>query len=120
MLRRKTNRRTKRPARLPIVLLGSLLATAYFVHHGLFGTHGLIARDRLVSRSSVLEREIGVLEALRGRLRQDIAVLGQEPPAADVVEATARATLGLIRPGERIVLRERSDDRSRSRESAGR
>ena len=102
------------------MLLGSVLATAYFVHHGVFGTHGLIARDRLVSRSSALEREIAVLEVLRARLRQEIAALGQSPPARDVVETAARSTLGLIRPGERIVLRDSSSGGHRSASGSAR
>jgi cell division protein FtsB len=93
------------PRRLPIVLLGSLLASAYFVHHAVFGSHGLIAKDRLVSRSSVLEREIGVLDVWRGRLRRDVELLRVEPPAPDLVEELARGTLGLLRPGDRIVQR---------------
>ncbi len=97
---------TKMPGRLPLVLLGSLLATTYFVHHGVSGTHGLIAKDRLISRSSDLEREMAVLEAVRSRLRQDVAALRSNPPAPDVVEEIARSALGMVRPGDRLVLRQ--------------
>ena len=97
---------TKMSGRLPLVLLGSLLATTYFVHHGVFGTHGLIAKDRLISRSSDLDREMAVLEAVRARLRQDVTALRSNPPAPDVVEEVARSALGMIRAGDRIVLRE--------------
>jgi len=96
---------------LPIVLLGMLLTAAYFVAHAVFGTHGLLARNRLIERSTEIEREIAVLEAVRTRLRQDIAALSTEPPSPDIVEETARAVLGLVRPGDRSVLRERRDGR---------
>ena len=96
-----------RPRRLPLVLLGTLLAAAYFVAHVVFGTHGLLVKGRLIDRSNDLEREIAVLEAVRSRLRQDVAALGQEPPAPDIVEEMARGVLGLVRPGDRIVMRER-------------
>lgn len=91
--------------RLPIVLLGSLLATIYFVHHAVLGTHGLQARNRLIERSAVIEREIAVLEAVRARLRQDVAALGREPPAPDAVEEVARGMLGMIRPGDLMIVR---------------
>lgn len=93
------------PRRLPIVLLGSLLATSYFVYHAVFGTHGLQAKVRLLERSTEIERELAVLEVVRLRLRQDVAALGREPPAPDVVEETARDILGMIRPGDLIVVR---------------
>lgn len=92
---------------MPIVLLGALLTTAYFAFHAVFGTHGLLVRDRLISRSAIVEREITVLEAVRLRLRQDVAALGRDPPAPDITEETARAVLGMVRPGDRIVRRER-------------
>ncbi len=95
------------PRRLPIVLLGSLLATFYFVYHAVFGTHGLHTRNRLIERSSTLEREIAILETVRIRLRQDVAALAKEPPAPDTVEEIARGMLGMIRPGQRIVIRDR-------------
>jgi cell division protein FtsB len=93
------------PRRLPLVLLGSLLATSYFVFHAVFGTHGLQAKSRLLERSTEIERELAVLEAVRIRLRQDVAALGREPPAPDVVEEIARDVLGMIRPGDLIVVR---------------
>lgn len=88
------------------MLLGMSLTTAYFVVHIVFGTHGLLAKYRLMDRSIEIEREIAVLEAVRTRLRQDVAALAQEPPAPDILEETARAVLGLIRPGDRIVVRQ--------------
>ena len=98
-----------RPRRLPIVLLGALLTTAYFVAHVVFGTHGLLAKQRLMSRSTDLEREVAVLEAVRSRLRQDVAALGREPPVPDIVEETARSVLGMVMPGDRVVVRKRRD-----------
>ena len=93
------------PRRLPIVLLGSLLATSYFVYHAVFGTHGLQAKGILLERSIEIERELAVLEAVRLRLRQDVVALGREPPAPDAVEEIARGVLGMIRPGELVVVR---------------
>ena len=91
--------------RLPVLLLGSLLATAYFGYHAVFGTHGLQANARLSHRMVELDREIAVLQAVQRGLRNDIAALGQEPPPPDTVEELARSVLGFVRPGDRIVLR---------------
>lgn len=94
----------KRLERPPLVLLGALLATAYFVAHSVFGTHGLLAKDRLTERSIVLEREVAILEAVRTRLQKDLAALASDPIHPDMVEAIARSTLGLVKPGDSIVL----------------
>ena len=87
------------------MLLGSLLATSYFVSHAVFGTHGLLAKGRLLERSDQIEREVALLEAVRTRLRQDVAALSSEPPQPDIVEESARALLGFVRHGDRIVIR---------------
>lgn len=107
MLRRKLNRRTMSHLRLPTVLLGMLLAAAYFVSHVVFGTHGLLAKGRLLERSIEIEREVVVLEAVRSRLRQDIAALATDPPAPGIVEEIARSVLGYVREGDLVVANRR-------------
>ncbi len=94
----------KRSRRPPLVLLGALLATAYFIAHSVFGTHGLRAKEKLIERSGHLEREIAVLEAVRFRLQRDVAALSREPPHPDIVETAARAALGFVRPGDLVVV----------------
>lgn len=90
-----------------MVLLGALLATAYFIAHSVFGTHGLLAKSRLIERSTTIEREIAVLEAVRARLQKDLAALASEPIHPDMVETIARSTLGLVKPGDIVVLSRR-------------
>jgi cell division protein FtsB len=108
VLRRKLkNRPMNRLERPPMVLLGALLATAYFIAHSVFGTHGLLKKGRLIERSSVLEREIAVLEAVRTRLQRDLAALASEPAHPDMVETLARSTSGFVKPGDLIVLSKR-------------
>ncbi len=84
-------------------MLGSALATSYFVYHTQYGTHGLQARHQLLERSRQLEQDIAGLKAVRRRLRQDIAALSNDPPGPDVVEEQARALLGFVRPGDLIL-----------------
>ena len=93
--------------RPPIVLLGVGLASAYFAYHGIFGTHGLQAKYRLLDRMEILQREISGLEVERTRLQQDVAALAIEPPDPDIVEEAARSLFGWSRPGDRIIVRDR-------------
>jgi cell division protein FtsB len=86
------------------VLLGSLAASVYFGWHAVNGTHGLLARTRLIDRSAVLEREIASLEIVRSRLQRDVALLATDPPHADLVEEHARSILGFVDAGDLIVL----------------
>ena len=87
-----------------MVLLGSLTVTVYFAFHAVNGTHGLLARHRLIERSQVLDLEIAGLEVVRRRLQQDVALLAGEPPHPDIIEEHARSVLGFVNTGDVIVL----------------
>jgi len=78
--------------------------SAYFVQHTIAGTHGLIARARLAERSLVLQRVTLALEAVRDRLKRDVALLSADPPSPDLIDELARSVLGFSRPGEAVVL----------------
>jgi cell division protein FtsB len=86
----------RRNHRLPLVLLGSLALAVYFAHHAVNGSHGFQARQRLIERSRVLERDIGRLEAVRDRLRRDVALLAPEQPDPDLVAIIAADMLGYV------------------------
>lgn len=98
------NRRSKSLWPTAFVLLGGLLAAVYFVQHAVYGTHGLLAQNRLIDRAEYLQREVALLEAVRRRLRQDIAALSSEPPGSDVTESIARALLGYTKSSDIIVV----------------
>ena len=105
MLRRAfKDRRMRRSRRPPMVLLGCLLASAGFIHHAVNGKHGLEARARLIERSSTLEREIAGLEAVRGRLERDVALLAPDPPDSDIVEEIAAGVLGMAYPRDLLLI----------------
>jgi cell division protein FtsB len=86
-----------------LVLLACLSSTAYFIHHAVYGRHGLEARNQLVERSNLLEFEIKSLEAVRSKLEHDVALLAPELPNPDIVEELARDVLGYVHPADRIV-----------------
>jgi len=106
VLRTNTSqRRTRRFGRAPLVLLGCLALTAYFVHHAVYGRHGLESRHRLTARASMLAAEIAKLEAVRSDLRRDVALLTPEIPDSDIVDEVARDVLGYARAGEAVLRR---------------
>ena len=86
------------------VLLGCLLATAYFAYHAVYGRHGLMARERLIARAELLDFEIRSLDSVRAKLARDVALLCPELPNTDIVEEAARDVLGYAMPNDRIIL----------------
>lgn len=86
-----------------VVLLTSLLSTAYFAHHALYGRHGLEARNQLIERANVLAFEIKSLEGVRTKLERDVALLAPENPDADLVEEVARDVLGYVRSSDLVI-----------------
>ena len=93
--------RKGRPRRL-LVSLCRLSALGCFVHHTISGKRGYEARSRLIERSSMLESQIGRLEAARARLERDVRLLDAGDP--DLVEELAVETLGFARSGDRVVI----------------
>lgn len=79
--------------------------TAYFAHHAINGRHGLEVRSRLIERSALLEFEIKSLEAVRAKLKRDVALLAPDVPDPDIVEELARDVLGFVDPHDRVVTR---------------
>jgi cell division protein FtsB len=93
--------------RQSLVLVCCLGATVYFAYHALHGRHGLLARNRLIERESLLAFETKSLEAVRARLERDVALLAPELPNPDIVEESAREMLGFVHPGDSIVTLQR-------------
>jgi cell division protein FtsB len=86
-----------------LVLLACLTSSAYFGYHALHGRHGIEARDRLVERANLLDFEIKSLEAVRDKLKRDVALLSPDRPDADLVEEIARDVLGYVHPQDVLV-----------------
>ncbi|HEX6000661.1 MAG TPA: septum formation initiator family protein [Hyphomicrobiaceae bacterium] len=85
-----------------LVSLSCLLAIAYFAYHATSGRRGYEARSELIQRVGVLEKRIASLEAARARLAHDVRLLEAGDP--DLVEELAIDRLGLVRPGDRVVI----------------
>lgn len=89
--------------RLPLVLLSSLALTIYFAHHALNGSHGFQARLKLTERASMLERDVARLEAVRAKLKRDVALLAPEQPDPDMIAQIAADILGYVAADALIV-----------------
>lgn len=86
-----------------LVLLACLTSSSYFGYHAFHGRHGLNARNALLERASLLDFEIKSLEAVRGKLQRDVALLAPDKPDPDMVEEIARDVLGYVHPGDSLV-----------------
>jgi cell division protein FtsB len=86
-----------------LVVLLCLGFSAYFAYHALYGRHGLVARKEFLERASLLEFELESLEAVRAKLRRDVALLSPELPDTDLVEETARDVLGFVHPDDKVI-----------------
>ena len=67
----------------------------------LFGERGLPARGRVSDEMTQTREALGALKSENDDLREQIRRLQTDPSA---IEAVARGELGLIRPGELLVL----------------
>lgn len=78
-----------------------LFASAAFMVNALVGDNGLLATVKARRQSQALQREINTLreENQRGKIEMDR--LKHDPTA---IEEEARRDLGLIRPGETLVI----------------
>lgn len=94
----------RRHHRLSPVLLGSLTFAVYFAYHALNGSHGFQARQKLIERASMLERDISRLEAVRTKLQRDVALLAPEQPHPDMVALIAAEVLGYVRADALVVV----------------
>ena len=98
------DRRKRKFAQLSLVLLGCAAFSATFIHHAIYGRHGLEARSKLIARSTELDREIKSLEAVHGEFTRHIRLL-REKPQRDLVEEIAQRTLGFAYPDEVVIRR---------------
>jgi cell division protein FtsB len=95
--------RRRRANRLPLVLVGCLLLSGYFMQHALSGKHGLQARARLQERALRATAQVKTLNAERQRLQQDVALLAADPPDADLLREIAIDVLGFV-PVDALVM----------------
>lgn len=86
------------------MLVGCIALSAYFTYHTVSGRYGLQARDELLTRTTALDFETESLNKVVAKLSNEISLLSQNPPSADIVDEIARDLLGYANPRDRIVM----------------
>ncbi len=69
--------------------------------NGLFGDHGYLAAVRMRQEYGTLAEQVGRLRSDNQKMLQDIESLKHDPEA---LEEAARRQLGLVRPGETLII----------------
>ena len=95
-----------------LVRFALLFGAAVLVANALVGENGLVDALEARNRHRVLSDDVSRLRLENERLRQTAKRLREDPRA---VEEVARGELGLIKPGELVLLFTDEPDRSRSR-----
>ena len=95
-----------------LVRFALLFGASVLVANALVGENGLVDALEARNRHRVLTDDVDRLRLENARLRQTAKRLREDPRA---VEEVARGELGLIKPGELVLLFTDEQDRSKSR-----
>jgi len=94
--RRERRRLWRRRTRIAVLFVASLLLA-----NALIGERSVLGLVRAERDRTTLEQEIGALRRENARLREQARLLREDP---GTIGAVARHDLGLVAPGERVVL----------------
>ncbi len=79
--------------------------TLYFSYHCVAGNHGLFALIDLREREGALAEELALVRAERNQFEQKVDLLDQRHLDPDLLEESARTTLGYAHPDDLVILR---------------
>ncbi|MFH5923737.1 septum formation initiator family protein [Roseomonas sp. SXEYE002] len=85
---------------LPVIFFG---LCAYFAHHAMHGTRGLIARDARHVEIAAARIVLAEAEAERDAMERKVAGLRAEHLDRDMLEERARALLNVVAKDEIII-----------------
>ncbi len=100
--------KTETPLKRKAVSLALFLILAASALNALFGDRGLLVLLKVRQEIESLDREIAMLRAENQRILEEIHSLKTSPLA---VERLARENLGLVKPGEVVLLIRETEDR---------
>lgn len=90
--------------RFVIVPILACCVLGYFLFHAVNGTLGLNSSERYDARISKLELELASLETRRTELQQRTKLLSDGSLERDLIDESARRSLGMTRANELIML----------------
>lgn len=84
--------------------IACMLLLGYFVYHGVYGKHGLNASREIDLEAGVLRAQLAKLEARKTALDHRISLMLPESLDPDMLDESARSSLGFAHPNDLIIL----------------
>lgn len=97
-------REIRRHSLAAIVPVICFAAIGYFAYHAMEGEHGINAYTRLTLQIQDTKVALAELTAERRTLERRVDLLRASGLDADMLDEQAKKVLGLIKPGERVIL----------------
>jgi len=97
-------REIRRHSLAAIVPVICFAAIGYFAYHAMEGEHGINAYTRLTLQIQDTKAALTEVTAERKTLERRVGLLRASGLDADMLEEQGKKVLGLIRPGDRVIL----------------
>jgi cell division protein FtsB len=97
-------REIRRHSLAAIVPVICFAAIGYFAYHAMEGEHGINAYTRLTLQIQDTKVALGEVTAERKTMERRVDLLRASGLDADMLEEQGKKVLGLIRPGDRVIL----------------
>ena len=97
-------REIRRHSLAAIVPVICFAAIGYFAYHAMEGEHGINAYTRLTLQIQDTKAALTEVSAERRTLERRVSLLRASGLDADMLEEQGKKLLGLIKPGDRVIL----------------
>jgi cell division protein FtsB len=97
-------REIRRHSLAAIVPVICFAAIGYFAYHAMEGEHGINAYTRLTLQIQDTKAALGDVTAERKTMERRVGLLRASGLDADMLEEQGKKVLGLIKPGDRVIL----------------
>jgi cell division protein FtsB len=97
-------REIRRHSLAAIVPVICFAAIGYFAYHAMEGEHGINAYTRLTLQIQDTKTALAEVTAERKTIERRVDLLRASGLDADMLEEQGKKVLGLIKPGERVIL----------------
>lgn len=97
-------REIRRHSLAAIVPVICFAAIGYFAYHAMEGEHGINAYTRLTLQIRDTKTALAEVTAERQTLERRVGLLRASGLDADMLEEQGKKVLGLIKPGDRVIL----------------
>jgi len=94
-------RRHSLAAIVPVICFAAI---GYFAYHAMEGEHGINAYTRLTLQIQDTRAALGEVTAERKTLERRVGLLRTDRLDADMLDEQCKKVLGLIKPGEMVIL----------------